>query len=52
MQGIDRLSLVFQQLAIASLAVATVTMLDAAVKWPQIATIASVIFFIFAGSLR
>ncbi|KAK9829519.1 hypothetical protein WJX72_006305 [[Myrmecia] bisecta] len=47
-QGIDRLSLVFQQLAIASLAVATVTTLDAAVKWPQIATIASVIFFMFA----
>ena len=45
MQGIDRLTLVFNQLVIASLAVSTIATLEAAVKWPESVTYVSAIFF-------
>ncbi|KAK9909074.1 hypothetical protein WJX75_006831 [Coccomyxa subellipsoidea] len=44
-QGIDRLTLVFNQLVIASLAVSTIATLEAAVKWPESVTYVSAIFF-------
>ncbi|KAK9845783.1 hypothetical protein WJX81_002252 [Elliptochloris bilobata] len=43
--GINRLGLVFQQLVIASLAVSTVTTLEAAAKWPDLVWLASALFF-------
>ncbi len=49
-QGINRLGLVFQQLVIASLAVSTVTTLEAAAKWPDLVWIASALFFGVAGA--
>lgn len=45
MQGIDRLTLVFNQLVIASLAVSTIATLEAAVKWPESVTYVSATFF-------
>ena len=45
MQGIDRLTLVFSQLVIASLAVSLITTLEAAVKWPESVTWVSAAFF-------
>ncbi|BDA41647.1 hypothetical protein COCOBI_02-4280 [Coccomyxa sp. Obi] len=44
-QGVDRLTLVFNQLVIASLAVSTIATLEAAVKWPDSVTYVSAIFF-------
>lgn len=49
-QGINRLGLVFQQLVIASLAVSTVTTLEAAAKWPDLVWLASALFFGVAGA--
>ncbi len=45
MQGVDRLTLVFSQLVIASLAVSLITTLEAAVKWPESVTWVSGAFF-------
>jgi hypothetical protein len=47
-QGIDRLTLVFNQLVIASLAVSTIITLEAAVKWPESVTCVSALFFLGA----
>ncbi len=44
-QGVDRLTLVFSQLVIASLAVSLITTLEAAVKWPESVTWVSAAFF-------
>ena len=41
----DRLTLVFSQLVIASLAVSLITTLEAAVKWPESVTWVSAAFF-------
>lgn len=40
----------FQQLVIASLAVSTVTTLEAAAKWPDLVWLASALFFGVAGA--
>ena len=40
----------FQQLVIASLAVSTVTTLEAAAKWPDLVWLASALFFGVAGT--
>ncbi len=45
LQGVDRLTLVFSQLVIASLAVSLITTLEAAVKWPESVTWVSAAFF-------
>lgn len=47
-QGIDRLTLIFSQLVIASLAVSTITTLEVAVKWPEAVVYVSVLFFLVA----
>ncbi|KAK9915271.1 hypothetical protein WJX75_006915 [Coccomyxa subellipsoidea] len=48
-QGISRLSLVFQQFAIAALAVAVVHTLEAAARHPPITKVAASLFFAIAG---
>jgi len=45
---VNRLGLFFQQLSIGSLAVTTVTMLEASAKYPAIVVYAAVGFFFFA----
>ena len=47
-QGIDRLTLIFSQLVIASLAVSTITTLEVAVKWPESVAYVSILFFLMA----
>ena len=47
-QGIDRLTLIFSQLVIASLAVSTITTLEVAVKWPESVAYVSALFFAVA----
>ena len=47
-QGIDRLTLIFSQLVIASLAVSTITTLEVAVKWPESVVYVSALFFLVA----
>ena len=47
-QGIDRLTLIFSQLVIASLAVSTITTLEVAVKWPESVVYVSILFFFVA----
>lgn len=44
-QGLNRLALIFQQLSIGSVAVSTVTALEAAAKFPPLVVGASVVFF-------
>jgi len=49
-QGLNRLGLIFQQLSIGSFAVSTVTVLEAAVKYPKIVVFSSTVFFFVAMS--
>jgi len=44
-QGINRLGIVFQQLAVAASTVSIVITLEAAVEWPPLVTVASALFF-------
>lgn len=48
LQGIQRLSLVFEQMFVASIAVVTITLLDAATVWPDVVVVASAVFFVVA----
>lgn len=48
LQGIQRLSLVFEQMFVASIAVVTVALLDAATVWPDVVVVASAVFFLVA----
>jgi hypothetical protein len=48
LQGVNRLALIFQQLSIGSVAVSTVTALEAAAKYPPLVLGTSVLFFLVA----
>lgn len=50
-QGVSRLSLVFQQFAVAALAVAVVHTLEAAARHPPITKVAASLFFAIAGAI-
>jgi hypothetical protein len=50
LQGISRLSLVFQQFSVAAMAVAVVHTLQAASQYPGITKFAAALFFAVAGA--
>jgi hypothetical protein len=51
-QGVSRLALIFQQLSIGSVAVSTVTGLEAAAKYPPLVVGTSSVFFLIAGKYK
>ena len=49
MQGLSRLSMVFTQFGVASLALAVVHIAEAAARYPPISKVAAALFFAIAG---